>query len=217
MKKDNTIYWKFLWGFLKPYKMYLLVIVICGIIYSAVNAIIPIIESNILAAIGTSLFDQAIRLGILVLIIMMAVNILLWVYNLTYSKVYQNLVKDMSYRLAKETLVIETKAFDSHGSGEFINRMNRDPGRIAAFMNDIRNIVTYMIADIGVCIYIIVINPVIGILFFTLFIIPIFLWFVNVFIHNYVTSSQTNKRKKVILKSSSKKRAAHKKRIINYR
>ena len=175
MKKDNTIYWKFLWGFLKPYKMYLLVIVICGIIYSAVNAIIPIIESNILAAIGTSLFDQAIRLGILVLIIMMAVNILLWVYNLTYSKVYQNLVKDMSYRLAKETLVIETKAFDSHGSGEFINRMNRDPGRIAAFMNDIRNIVTYMIADIGVCIYIIVINPVIGILFFTLFAILYFI------------------------------------------
>ena len=169
MKKEKINYWKFLCGFLKPYKIYLLVIIICGIIYSAINAIIPIIESNILAAIGTSLFQQAIRLGIIVLIIMMAVNVLLWIYNVTYSKVYQSIVKNMSYRLSKETLLIETKVFDSHGSGEFINRINRDPARIASLMNNIRNIITYMIADIGVCIYIMVINPLIGLLFFILF------------------------------------------------
>lgn len=171
MQEEKINHWKFLWEFLKPYKIYLLVIIICGIIYSAVNAIIPIIESNIIAAIGTSLFQQAIRLGIIIFIIMMAVNVLLWIYNVTYSKVYQKIVKDMSYRLAKETLLIETKAFDSHGSGEFINRINRDPARIASFMNNIRNIITHMIADIGVCIYILVINPLIGILFFTLFLI----------------------------------------------
>lgn len=171
MQEEKINHWKFLWEFLKPYKIYLLVIIICGIIYSAVNAIIPIIESNIIAAIGTSLFQQAIRLGIIIFIIMMVVNVLLWIYNVTYSKVYQKIVKDMSYRLAKETLLIETKAFDSHGSGEFINRINRDPAKVAYLMNHVRSIITYMIADIGICIYILVINPLIGILFFILFLI----------------------------------------------
>lgn len=171
MQEEKINHWKFLWEFLKPYKIYLLVIIVCGIIYSAVNAIIPIIESNIIAAIGTSLFQQAIRLGIIIFIIMMVVNVLLWIYNVTYSKVYQKIVKDMSYRLAKETLLIETKAFDSHGSGEFINRINRDPAKVAYLMNHVRSIITYMIADIGVCIYILVINPLIGILFFILFLI----------------------------------------------
>ena len=60
--------------------------------------------------------------SLVVLIIMMAVNVLLWIYNVTYSKVYQSIVKNMSYSVITDNSFFggftDKMVFDAGGHGE---------------------------------------------------------------------------------------------------
>lgn len=170
-KKTDIKMFKKLGIFLKPFRWAILFICCCGIIYSLSNAFIPVLEANVISSITEQKFNTAIGYAIIIFFIGIALQIVIYFYDLVYSKTWTNIVSYMSKTLAKEALKVKLSVFDNTTTGEFMTRIVQDPDRVTTKMNQIRNGVTALVTNLGIFIYICFINIYFAIAFLFVFII----------------------------------------------
>ncbi|MBS7021113.1 MAG: ABC transporter ATP-binding protein [Firmicutes bacterium] len=170
-KKQGMKMIKKLGIFLKPFRLSILFICICGIIYSFSNAFVPVLEANVISSITSQKFDTAVFYAIAIFAVGFALEIVIYFYDKVYSRTWTNIVGYMSKSIAKEALKVKLSVFDNRTTGEFMTRIDRDPARITSTMNQIRNGITSLVTNLGVFIYICFINIYFAFAFLIVFII----------------------------------------------
>lgn len=169
MKKKKFYYLRKLGIYLKPHRLLIVFICICGFINSLSNAFIPILEANIIEMLTKQSFVTALQYAVLICVIVICLQIITYISRLADYQVWKKMTATLTKKLAHETLRIQTKEFDHKTTGEFMNRIDREPGRVINNVNAVRNGMTTIITNLGIFFYICYINYYLGLAFLTMF------------------------------------------------
>ena len=129
-----------------------------------ISAITPALSGNLV----TQLLNKGIKEVIQIIILLIILKSLKIVISYFMGKLYFAIKNTMVLNIRKEAfasiLDFETSNFNSNNSGSFINKVKYDSNEIARCFNRIKNIVIKGIGNIGVLLYIIYLNWIIGLI-----------------------------------------------------
>jgi len=152
--------------FFKNVKYQLIVIAIFYIVLGTIGFISPIIEANLITSITDALINKVIIIALGFLVIKIAED-LLWHFTLMFWK--KNVRTKILFNIRKELVdnVFELKLsnFDKYSTGTFQERIKNDPQIIARVVNAGQRYLMQCIAKIGVIIYVMSINWVLGLIY----------------------------------------------------
>lgn len=169
--KDKTKQRKYI---LKSFKYFsnvkknLLVMLLFYIFISILGFIEPIIEANLI----TSITNVQIKKVIIISLIFLMVSILdefLWHFGSYYwrKKVRVKIVANIRTSLFDNIMRLQTSNFDTYTTGFFQERLKTDPTIIARVVNSGQRYLLSCITNIGVIIYVIYINWILGLIYIT--------------------------------------------------
>lgn len=178
-------------------KYQLLVIALFYIALGIIGFISPIIEANLITSITNTMISKVLLIAFGFLIVKI-VEELLWHVTLTFWK--KNVRTKILFNIRKELVdnVFELKLanFDKHSTGTFQERIKNDPQTIARVVNAGQRYLTQCITKLGVIIYVMCINWILGLIY----IVGIFIVFL---IDNHAQS--VSKQKNKVIRDSDEK------------
>ena len=169
--------------FLKYLKRYMKVakkknIIIIGII-SALTIIISIFTPALVANIITSMLKakyNGVLLSLVLLAVLQIVKLLITILSTrSFYDLRKNFIVSIKNNLAKSIFQMEMKSFNKEQKGKFIQRINKDPDIIADLFNSIKQDVLLLFTNIGIIIYVIYLNPILGTIYMLSFLLSLYI------------------------------------------
>ena len=165
---------KLTWKLTKGSRKYLLGVLVFTTLLCLTSAILPTFSAKQILYIKDSIWDKLIWISIYILIFELSVNVFRF-FDRKFSQLfYRETLISIQMNLAKETLKLETEVIDNNTSGLFINRLNQDTSKLAEIFDNLVNVMTEIVTNIGILIAIFIINKV----FFLYFLISITVLFI---------------------------------------
>ncbi|MBQ7137037.1 MAG: ABC transporter ATP-binding protein [Bacilli bacterium] len=165
-KKVNKGYIKKSIKFFKNVKYELLVIVLVYILLGIIGFITPIVEANLITSITNTVVNKVILIALGFLIIK-TIEELLWHFGMSFwkKKVRTKILFNIRKELVDNVFELKLSNFDKYSTGTFQERIKNDPQTVARVVNAGQRYLTQCITKIGVIIYVVCINWVIGIIY----------------------------------------------------
>ncbi len=169
--------------FLKYLKRYMKVakkknIIIIGMI-SALTIIISIFTPALVANIITSMLKakyNGVLLSLVLLAVLQIVKLLITILSTrSFYDLRKNFIVSIKNNLAKSIFQMEMKSFNKEQKGKFIQRINKDPDIIADLFNSIKQDVLLLFTNIGIIIYVIYLNPILGTIYMLSFLLSLYI------------------------------------------
>lgn len=161
MKKDTKSLIK-LFNYYKKYKGLCFLVFLLSFSYAAVSLLVPICEGNLLSVFEnfnpTKIFEIAILLCIIKIIIEILTNIWSRVVLKLNGKINFDLKKDMLESL----MSFEMKNFDNVNSGIFISRLNKDTFELSELFDYVTDDLSGILLNVSFIVYILLINTYLG-------------------------------------------------------
>lgn len=170
---------KFL-GFLKQYirfiqKKDIIMMLTLGILTIIISIFIPALIAKII----TNMLNGNYKIVVIVLVLLAIFQISRLGINILNSKVFYKIRKDLLLNIKRQIstsiLNINIKTFDENRKGKFIQRLNKDPDTITDCLANIKKHLILLCTNIGIIIYIIYLNPTLGIMYTMSFIIVLYI------------------------------------------
>ena len=157
---------QFIYFFKKIYKItekkYIYEIITINII----AVIIAISTPALIAQIITKMISAEYVKVMWILLILAFIHVLNLLINVIISKLFHSYKKDINTELrkkmARSILNLDIKTFNNHKKGEFIQKINKDPYILGFCITNINKYIFKMIANIGIIIYIMYLNIILG-------------------------------------------------------
>lgn len=164
-KKENGNVRKSL-KFFKDVKYQLLVIALFNIALGVIGFISPIIEAKLITSITNSMINKVILVA-LGFFVVVTIEDLLWHFALTFwkKKVRTKILFNIRKELVDNVFELKLSNFDKYSTGTFQERIKNDPQTIARVVNAGQRYLTQVITKIGVIIYIMCINWILGLIY----------------------------------------------------
>lgn len=171
---------KGLWNYLKKYakfanKQYIIKISTISVLTIIISIFTPALTANII----TSMLKTQYRNVVTNLILLALFQIIKLILTVISTKLFYVLRKEfiinIKNSLSKSILNLDMQSFNKMQKGRFIQRINKDPDDIADLFNDIRKNMLLLFTNIGIAIYIIYLNWVLGIIYSTSFILILYI------------------------------------------
>lgn len=152
--------------FFKDVKYQLIVIALFNIALGIIGFISPIIEANLITSITNSLINKVILIALGFLVIK-TLEELLWHFGLTFwkKKVRTKILFNIRKELVDNVFELKLSNFDKYSIGTFQERIKNDPQTIARVVNAGQRYLTQCITKLGVIIYVMCINWVLGLIY----------------------------------------------------
>lgn len=152
--------------FFKDVKYQLLVIALFNIGLGIIGFISPIIEANLITSITNSLINQVVLIALGFLVVK-TIEELLWHFGLTFwkKKVRTKILFNIRKELVDNVFELKLSNFDKYSTGTFQERIKNDPQTIARVVNAGQRYLTQCITKLGVIIYVMCINWVLGLIY----------------------------------------------------
>ena len=179
--------------YFKNYRGYIYVVIICMLIYTAINIITPILMQHTIDFITVSQFDLAIKYAIIYLCAAIASCFVCYLWDVFAHISFLKVILDLKTDLITNVSKTASKKFDNINSGTIISRVNSDADEVADVINTILNYLAEIFVGIGFIVYIFFVNVYMG-----LYIICgiILLFFFYQFYQNY--NYKTRKKGKIV-------------------
>ena len=171
---------KGLWNYLKKYakfanKQYIIKISTISVLTIIISIFTPALTANII----TSMLKTQYRNVVTNLILLALFQIIKLILTVISTKLFYVLRKEfiinIKNSLSKSILNLDMQSFNKMQKGRFIQRINKDPDDIADLFNDIRKNMLLLFTNIGIAIYIIYSNWVLGIIYSISFILILYI------------------------------------------
>lgn len=152
--------------FFKNVKYQLVIIALFNIALGVIGFISPIIEAKLITSITNSMINQVILIA-LGFFVVVTVEDLLWHFALTFwkKKVRTKILFNIRKELVDNVFELKLSNFDKYSTGTFQERIKNDPQTIARVVNAGQRYLTQVITKIGVIIYIMCINWILGLIY----------------------------------------------------
>jgi len=152
--------------FFKDVKYQLIVIALFNIALGIIGFISPIIEANLITSITNSLINKVILIALGFLVIK-TLEELLWHFGLTFwkKKVRTKILFNIRKELVDNVFELKLSNFDKYSTGTFQERIKNDPQTIARVVNAGQRYLTQCITKLGVIIYVMCINWILGLIY----------------------------------------------------
>ena len=152
--------------FFKDVKYQLIVIALFNIALGVIGFISPIIEANLITSITNALINQVILIALGFLVVK-TIEELLWHFGLTFwkKKVRTKILFNIRKELVDNVFELKLSNFDKYSTGTFQERIKNDPQTIARVVNAGQRYLTQCITKLGVIIYVMCINWVLGLIY----------------------------------------------------
>ena len=152
--------------FFKDVKFQIIVIMIYYLVLGVIGFVSPIIEAKLI----TSITDALIRDVILIafgLLVIKAFEEFLWHFVLTYwkKKVRTRILFNIRKEIVDNVFELKLSNFDKYSTGVFQERIKNDPQTIARVVNAGQRYLMQCITKIGVIIYVMSINYILGLIY----------------------------------------------------
>lgn len=167
MKKENKKgYIKQSLKFFKDVKYNLIIIALFNITLALIGFVTPIIEANLITSITNSLVDKVI-LTALGFLLIKTFEELLWHFGMVYwkKKIRTKILFNIRKELVDNIFELRISNFDKYSTGGFQERIKNDPQIIARTVNAGQRYLTQCITKIGVIIYVMCINWLLGLIY----------------------------------------------------
>ncbi len=180
MKKEKKASFKLnlkrTWKYIKKAKFNLLGYALVSIAEAVISAIIPIFSAKVILNITNGVMDQLIVSAIIVFFIDILLYTLYFFKGFFYHRIYQKTLIGIQKSLASEILNLEIEEIDTHSSGLFIDRLNKDTQDIAGLFMEYTYWLSYIISNIGVLVTIFILNK---IMFIYAIVTSVTVYFIN--------------------------------------
>lgn len=152
--------------FFKDVKCQIIVIMIFYLALGVIGFVSPIIEAKLITSITDTLIRQVILIAFGLLMIK-AVEEFLWHFVLTYwkKKVRTKILFNIRKEIVDNVFELKLSNFDKHSTGMFQERVKNDPQTIARVVNAGQRYLMQCITKIGVIIYVMSINYILGFIY----------------------------------------------------
>jgi len=152
--------------FFKDVKLQILIIALFYITIGIIGFVTPIIEANLITSITSGVVDKVILTAIGFLFVV-GIEEVLWYLCLLFwqKKLRTKILFNIRKEIVDNILELKVSNFDKNSTGFFQERVRHDPEIIARVVNAGQRYLTNCITKLGVIIYIMCINPILGLIY----------------------------------------------------
>lgn len=187
---------KLTYKYAKSGKKYLFLFLLANLFMTVISIVVPVITAKRLIALTSGLFNRLFILIIVLFAIEIFRNFVNYFCSYAYNKFYYDVRRNMQLELTRETLKIKQSELNTNSSGVFIERINTDTDNLTDIFAQLIDFIISIIGNIGVLIYVFVINIYIGLTYIILLTV--------IFFYNKYASGVNYKNRKVFKKSREK-------------
>jgi len=146
-------------NYLKKYWVAIFFYVLVYLVAGACSIFQTILLANAIELITLEIFKQAMLLMFGVVGLIVAKRFCWFMSGLIYNKYAIKMMSDMNLDVAKQAFKLNSKTYNDHDTGTFVQRIVSDPERIVNCLADIVDAVTDIITAVIMIIYISTLNP----------------------------------------------------------
>ena len=166
MVMKNLMYsLKKIWPLIREYKKELVLL----LIFSLIIMISSIITPSFIAKIINCFINENYSKIIYILLILGFIQVFNLLSNILSSKIFFRLRKNFIVKLRKKisssVINLNLDLLSKNGKGKFLQRVNNDPDTIMNCLYDIRKYLIFLLANIGIMIYVLYLNVVLGLIY----------------------------------------------------
>lgn len=171
--KETFKYLRKNWRYFRKYKGKLALYFLFNFLSSIIGAALPIINAKLVTSITSNIVEQILYFGIIYFITEFVVGTIGFLGNKVFFKFYGRVLLDVRRDLCQNILELESREFDTHGSGVFTKRIETDAQDLGYIFTSINNAFSSALTNVGIFILIFFINLYVGI-FYLLGVVVIF-------------------------------------------
>ena len=154
-------------------KTKIIIIIIIGIISSLIKSIIPSINGKIINNLLKIDYQKVIVFAIIAGLFQILNTIFNYVINKNYLKMKEDITLNIRKKICQSLLDFKINNISEEGVGKLLNKIKKDSSNISDFFYNIKEGFLGLIFNIGIIIYIIYLNYIIGIYYLIVLIISI--------------------------------------------
>ena len=159
--KDTIKNVKLLLPYFKGDKSKIIIILLINLITIVISVLVPILNAQLIVNLTSNLMEQLILIAIVLFVIKTCSDILLYISNRLYIKLFFNVSLKLRKDVGREVLKLNNKILDENGSGAFIQRLLNDTSTISRVFEEVSSYLRGILINVGVFISIFIISKVI--------------------------------------------------------
>ncbi len=174
IKKPNIMMYlaKIKWA-IALYIFFMLLAGVCDVFYA-------VIVADVIVYINTYNFLRAIYVLWIVIGICIFQRICWFVVNWLYYKYSNKVMADLNLDLAKQAFKLNSKTYNDHDTGTFVQRIVEDPARIVDSLTNVVDTIMNIITALVIFVYISVLNVWLGLILYAIMIVCFVIEYIRV-------------------------------------
>ena len=151
---------RFIWNYTRPYKRWLLFVVLAQALRAAIQVIVPLISARVIISITDKATEQILLTAVILLVVNVISDVNFIFCNLGYNSVYNKTLTLLEEDLAHHALRITIQSVDRKGSGPFIQRLTQDTAQLASSLSALVDVISQFVEKIGILVAILIMDRV---------------------------------------------------------
>ena len=142
-------------------KKYLVIYTMVSIFDATMGIVMPLLSAKLIMHISGDEMHQLLQALIIITCLEMVNAFTNFFKGYTYRKISRTTMLGIQMKVADETLKIKTSEIDSHSSGLFVDRLNKDTGDLSQVFMETTYWITNVIGKIGIIASVFIMNKVV--------------------------------------------------------
>lgn len=170
MKSDKNFK---LTKYLKKYSGWISFYIFVFVLVTVVDVFIPILTANAVEDITFNEYRSAIYNLLFVIGLSIASYFLSGLLNFLYNRYGMRMIGDISLDCVAQSFKISSQSYSNHSSGQFMDRIVRDPNRIVGELSSMVYMISNIVTTLTIIIYVFILNYIIGLCVVALLIVSL--------------------------------------------
>lgn len=157
--------------YLKNYRWQIFLYIFISLIATTIEVFMSILLANAIEQITLSEYNKAITTFLIVIALELTNLICYYFINFIYYKYSNKIMSELNLDLAKQAFKLNSKTFNDHDTGTFVQRIVEDPTRIVDNLASVVDQIMTLIGSLVILIYITTLNIYVSICLLVLMIV----------------------------------------------
>ena len=144
--------------YLKNYRWQIFLYIFISLIATTIEVFMSILLANAIEQITLSQYNKAITTFLIVIALELTNLICYYFINFIYYKYSNKIMSELNLDLAKQAFKLNSKTFNDHDTGTFVQRIVEDPTRIVDNLASVVDQIMTLIGSLVILIYITTLN-----------------------------------------------------------
>lgn len=149
---------KTLRSYLSKYKLPITLYVVFYLLVAVSNVLVTVFFAEVITEATVGNYDSATVYMLIIVGLVIATRFLLWASWRLYAKYSNIIIAELNQDLARQAFKLNSSSYDSHGTGDFVQRIVNEPQQVIWLLEDIVDKVYDATIAVGVFTYVCVLN-----------------------------------------------------------